>query len=119
MEHAGKLLAVAEDKFDAQSIVTGCGPAYAFLFIEGMAKAAESLGATPEDARLYAVQTVFGAATLAATSGKDPAALREAVCSPGGTTIEGIRSLLADGLTDEVVAAAAASYKRTLELLGN
>ncbi len=118
LAHSGKLLPVTETDFDAQSIVTGCGPAYVFLFIEGMAKAAEALGAAPDDARLYAEQTVLGAATLALSTGRDPAALREAVCSPGGTTIEGIRSLMANGLTDEVVAAAQASYKRTLELLG-
>lgn len=118
MEHSGKLLPVAEEKFDAESIVTGCGPAYVFLFIEGMAKAAESLGASPEAARLYAEQTVLGAATLALTTGRDPAALREAVCSPGGTTIEGIKSFFADGLCDSVVKAAQASYARTLELLG-
>ena len=118
MEHSGKLMAVAEEKFDAESIVTGCGPAYVFMFIEGMAKAAEALGATPEAARLYAEQTVLGAATLALTTGRDPAALRDAVCSPGGTTIEGVRSLAADGLCDQVVKAAQASYKRTLELAG-
>ena len=116
LEYSGMLLYAPEDKFDSESIVTGCGPAYSFMFIEAMANAAEALGASPDAARLYAIQTVLGAATLAKSSDKSLEELCKNVCSPGGSTIEGVKVLREDDLYKSVKNAALASYNRTLEM---
>lgn len=116
LEYSGMLLYASEERFDSESIVTGCGPAYSFMFIDAMAKAAESLGASPDTAKLYAIQTVLGAAMLAKGSDKSLSELCSNVCSPGGSTIEGVKLLREKDIEGAVVDAANASYKRTLEM---
>ena len=69
-------------------------------------------------ARLYAEQTMLGAAALALSTGETPEELRIKVCSPGGTTIEGVKSFEKNELDGIVAEATAASYRRTLELAG-
>lgn len=117
LEKAGTLYPISENSLDSDSIITGCGPAYSFMFIDAMAKAAEALGTPASAARLFAIQTVLGAAELALSSDRSLTELRDAVCSKGGTTIEGVKVLEKNALADTVESAARASYARTLELL--
>ena len=116
MEETGAVIRIDEERFDSESIVTGCGPAYVFMFIEAMAAAARGLGVSAENAELYAKQTVLGAARLASESDLPPATLRENVCSPGGSTIEGIKHMRNAEFEKTVIEAARASFERTLEM---
>lgn len=115
---AGKTDRIDEDKIDASSVISGCGPAFMFMFIRAMEEAGFRLGLDREKARLYAEQTMLGAAALALSTGEDPEELKIKVCSPGGTTIEGVKSFEENELDRIVHEAVDASYKRTLELSG-
>ena len=113
---AGLVDELDEGLIDAACAVSGCGPAFAYLFLEGLAQGGISCGLSEEKALLYAAKMLEGAAKLAQESGKDPAALRQAVCSPGGATIQGVNALERANFTDTVAEAVKAAYKRTLEL---
>jgi len=114
----GKTSHVEEREIDAASVISGCGPAFMFMFIEAMEKAGKKLGIDAEKARLYAEQTMLGSAKLAIATGEDPESLKIKVCSPGGTTIEGVKSFEKNELDRIVSDAVSASYRRTLELAG-
>ena len=113
---AGELFDVEEGLIDAGTAVSGCGPAFVYMFIDAMAKGGEACGLTREAALAYACQTVAGAAKMLASDGRSPDELRDAVCSPGGSTIEGVKSLQNDGFYKVVADAVGASYRRTVEL---
>jgi len=81
----------AESGIDDISAVSGSGPAYFFLFMEHMAKKAESLGFTPEQAKMMVMQTALGSATMAQNSTESFEQLRLNVTSPGGSTAEAIK----------------------------
>ena len=116
MQYAGVLDKLPEELIDAGTSVAGCGPAFAFLFIEALTQGGMECGLTEEQAMLYAKQMLLGSAKLALESDNHPSWLREAVCSPGGSTIEGVR-VLQNGQFSELVAdAVKASYKRNQEL---
>ena len=116
MKAAGKLDAIAESLFDAATAVSGCGPAFVDLFIEALADGGVKCGLPRDKALIYAEQTVLGAAKYALESGIHPAALKDAVCSPGGSTIEGVRALEAGGFRSLAIEAVAASYEKTKAL---
>ena len=113
---AGSLFDVDEELIDAGTAVSGCGPAFVYMFIDAMARGGEACGLSRENALAYACQTVAGAARMLATDGRGPTELCDAVCSPGGSTIEGVKSLQNDGFDSIVAKAVGASYKRTVEL---
>ena len=113
---AGKTDYVREEDIDAASVISGCGPAFMYMFLEAMQETGIRLGLDGEKARLYAEQTMRGAASLAMASEESLEALRIRVCSPGGSTIEGVKRFQALGLSDTVSEALNASYRRTLEL---
>lgn len=112
----GELVETPEELIDAGCAVSGCGPAFVYQFILALAKAGEDVGLAPETALRLARQTVLGAARLAVESGEDPQILCNQVCSPGGSTIEGVKSLEAGPFAVEVHRAVEASFKRTIEL---
>ncbi len=116
MQYAGVLDQLPEDLIDAGTSVASCGPAFAFLFIEALTKGGVECGLAEEQAMLYAKQMLLGSAKLALESDQHPSALRQAVCSPGGSTIEGIYALQNGSFTETVVNAVKASYKRNQEL---
>ncbi len=116
MRPAGLCARLPEEKIDAGSAVTGCGPAFVCLMIEAMTDAGVRCGLPLAQARLFALQTFAGTARLALETGEDPAALRAAVCSPGGSTIEGVAALEQHGARYAVMDAVAAALKRTREL---
>ena len=116
LSKAGVLDAIAEDKIDAASALSGCGPAFVYLFAEALADGAVSCGLARDKAMLYAAQTLRGAAELLITSGKHPGELKDAVCSPGGTTIEGVKALENGAFRASAMAAVTAAYEKTLKL---
>ncbi len=116
MEYAGVLDRLPETLIDAGTSVSSCGPAFAFLFMEELAKGGVACGLSEDKAMLYAKQMLLGSAKLALESTMHPSQLRQAVCSPGGSTIEGIHALQNGGFSDTVMQAVAASYKRNQEL---
>lgn len=116
LSFAGKLDRVDEEDLNVASIISGCGPAFMFMFIKAMEDVGKELKLSPEKARLYAEQTMLGAAKLALESGIDPEILKKNVCSPGGTTIEGVKSFEANDLNKIVRDALIASFVRTKEL---
>lgn len=116
MREAGHMTALSEDLMNAGCSVSGCGPAFVYMFIKGLAQGGIECGIDPENAVKLAAQTVMGSAKLLMESGKDPDTLKQNVCSPGGSTIEGVKSLDADNLESIVAKAVKASYKRNIEL---
>jgi hypothetical protein len=116
LRFAGILDPLEEKLIDAACAVSGCGPAFAYLFLEGLARGGVECGLSGEKALLYAAKMLEGAAKLAAQSDKTPADLRQAVCSPGGATIQGVYALERADFPDTVAQAVRAAYKRTLEL---
>ncbi len=92
-----------EDMIDKCVAVNGSAPAYVFMFIEALADGAVRNGVPRKDAYELAAQTVLGSAKLVLDTGKHPALLKDMVCSPGGTTIEAVCSLEADGFRNAVM----------------
>ncbi|MGF6824076.1 pyrroline-5-carboxylate reductase [Microbacterium sp. ZKA21] len=115
-ELVGAVIEVPEDMIDALSTISGSGPAYVFLLIEELTKAAIGKGFTDADARLMAEQTFIGATALLDASGEDPAELRRRVTSPKGTTERAV-AVLQDAHLDAVFAEATdAALARAREL---
>jgi pyrroline-5-carboxylate reductase len=106
-----------EGLMDAVTAVSGSGPAYIFHFIECLTAAAEKAGLPAETAKLLAMQTVYGAASLAAASREDPAVLRKQVTSPNGTTAAALGVLMGDDRLKKLLAdAVEAARARSVEL---
>ena len=116
MKCAGIVDWIDEKLIDAGCAVSGCGPAFVYMFIESLADAAVRCGIPRSKATLYASQTLLGSAKLQLTTGRHPEELKDAVCSPGGTTIAGVAALESGGFRAAVEDAVSAAYKRTLEL---
>ncbi|MBO5211776.1 MAG: pyrroline-5-carboxylate reductase, partial [Clostridia bacterium] len=91
-------------------------PAFVYTFANALAKAGENVGLSEDKAILYAAQTLKGAAELLLTSGETPEVLRQRVCSPKGSTIEGVEVLLNSEFDNIVNDTVQASFKRTKEL---
>ena len=94
----------------------GSSPAYVYTFIEALADSVVSLGVPREKAYMLVSQTVLGAAAMVLETGKHPGVLKDQVCSPGGTTIAGIKALEENGFRNAVMKATDACYKRAKEL---
>lgn len=112
---AGVFDKLPEDKIDAGSALSGCGPAFVYAFAEALADAGVECGLPRDKALLYASQTLLGASEMLLKFGH-PADLKDAVCSPGGTTIAGIHALEKAGFRGATMEAVLSAYKRTLEL---
>lgn len=116
MANAGKLDEIPEKLIDAAGCISGCGPAFVSMFIEALADGGVLCGLPRDKALAYAMQTLIGTATLALETGIHPGALKDAVCSPGGTTIEGVAALEKGGFRGDVIDAVVAAYEKTLKL---
>ncbi len=110
----GEAKQLDESLFSVFGVLGGCVPAYAFLFIGALAKAGEADGLDAETARDVAVQAVLGSAKLLKECGGDIEGWVTKVCSPGGTTIEGVTSLRDDRLEETVRKAFHKSYEKDL-----
>jgi len=101
---------------DAVTALSGSGPAYYFLIMEVMEKAATQLGLSQEHARILTLQTAFGAAKMALESNHDAQTLRKQVTSPGGTTEQALNVLMDGGIEELFADALKAAQKRSAEL---
>ncbi len=94
---SGEVAEIDDERLmDAVTAVSGSGPAYVFHFIECLATAGEKAGLPADTAKLLAMQTVYGAASLARESGEEPGRLREQVTSPNGTTAAALGVLMGE-----------------------
>ena len=115
MAPAGMVDRLPEKLIDAGSAVSGCGPAFVSLFIEALAAGGVACGLPRAKALEYAAQTVMGTAKLMLESGAHPGQMKDAVCSPGGTTIQGVRALERGGFRGDVMEAVIAAYEKNKE----
>lgn len=111
--------APAEGLMDAVTGLSGSGPAYVFLILEALADAGVRVGLPRDAAYVLASQTVYGASKLALESGAHPAALKDQVAAPGGTTIAGLERLEAGGVRAAIYDAVASATARSRELSGS
>lgn len=112
----GKAEVVPEHMIDAVVGVAGSSPAYVYLFIEAMADAAVAEGMPRAQAYKFAAQSVLGAAKMVLVTGEHPGVLKDAVCSPGGTTIEAVAALEKGGFRDTVITASRACSKKSRDM---
>ncbi len=113
LTYAGKVLPLDEKLLDAATAVMGCGPAFAYLFAESLADGGVACGLTREAAQIFAAQMLLGSAKMLLESGKQPGELKDAVCSPGGSTIQGVRVLEEHGFRGAGIDAVIAAYQKT------
>ena len=112
----GLALKVKERLLDAVTGLSGSGPAYVFLMIEALADGGVAAGLPRDIAQRLAAQTLLGAARLVLETGQHPGALKDAVCSPGGTTIEGIHELEKGGVRAALIAAVRTAAEKSRRL---
>ena len=116
MAPSGELDELPEALIDAASALSGCGPAFVYMFIEALADGAVACGLPRDKALAYAIETVKGSAEMVKATGEHPESLKDKVCSPGGSTIMGVHELEAGALRATVENAVIAAYKKTLSL---
>lgn len=116
MSGAGTVDRLDERLIDAGSAVSGCGPAFVCLLLEALADGGVACGLPRQKALLYAAQMVKGAAALQLAAGDHPGVLKDAVCSPGGSTIAGVRVLEERGFRGAAMDAVIAAVEKTKEL---
>ena len=110
---AGRLAPLADRLMDAGSAVAGCGPAFADMFLEALADGGVACGLPRALALESAAQMMIGTAKLMLETGKHPGELKDAVCSPGGATIQGIRALEKAGFRGAVMDAVIAAWEKS------
>ena len=113
---AGRLTPLPDHLIDAGSAVAGCGTAFADLFLEALADGGVACGLPRALALESAAQMMIGTAKLMLATGKHPGRLKDEVCSPGGTTIQGVRVLEEAGFRGAVMDAVIAAWKKSAEL---
>lgn len=112
----GQVLSITEDKIDAVTGISGSGPAYAFIFIDSLIDAGIKQGLTADEAKLLAIQTVWGSCGMLMESDKPLSDLIMNVCSKGGTTIEAVKVFEKNNFRGVVSEAVEACIKRSKEL---
>ena len=109
---SGAVEELDEHLLDAATGVTGCGPAYAAMFVEALADGAVACGLPRKDAVAYAARMLMGTAQMLLETGEHPGALKDRVCSPAGSTIQGVRTLERRGFRAAVMDAVIASWEK-------
>lgn len=107
---------VPEGLIDPITSVSGCGPAYVYMFIEALADGGVEMGLSRDVAQTLAAQTVMGAAKMVLDTGEHPGRLKDNVCSPGGATIAGVHTLEQRGFRGIVMNAVEAGKTRMEEV---
>ena len=116
MKSSGKFVKIDEKLIDAGSSVSGCGPAFAAVFMEALADGGVACGLPREKALEMAAQMMLGTAKLYLEGGKHPGIIKDEVCSPGGTTIQGVRALEKGAFRSSAIEAVIAAYKKNSEV---
>ena len=116
MSGTGSLDRISEGLIDAASAVAGCGPAFVYMFLEALADGGVECGLPRDKAMLYAAETLKGAADMVEQTGKHPGLLKDEVCSPGGSTIEGVRALEEGAFRATAAGAVIAAFEKTKKL---
>jgi len=116
LSSVGVAFSVPETLLDAVTGLSGSGPAYVYLFIEGMSDGGVAAGLPRDMATKLAAQTVLGAAKMVLETGQHPGALKDMVTSPGGTTIEGLHELEKGKLRGTVMSAVRAATDKSKKL---
>ena len=116
MRYAGRLDKIDEKLIDAASCVSGCGPAWACQFLEALTDGGVACGLPRAKAQKFAAQMLLGTAQMILKSNQHPGALKDAVCSPGGSTIQGVRVLEEQGFRGAVMDAVIAAFEKTKEM---
>lgn len=116
MSKAGTLDNIPESLIDAASCLTGCSPAWIYMFIEALSDGGVECGLPRAKALRYACDALIGSASLVNESGKHPGLLKDEVTSPGGTTIAGVHALENNSFRGTVMDAVTSAYKKTLNL---
>ena len=116
LKNAGKLDKIDEKLIDAASAISGCGPAFVYMFAQSLADGGVECGLPRDKALLYAAQTIIGAGEMILKTGKHPELLKDNVCSPAGSTIAGVHALEDSAFRDACMNAVSASFERTKEL---
>ena len=112
----GKTEVIPEHLMDAVVGVSGSSPAYVFMFLEAMADAGVAQGLPRKQAYTFAAQTLLGSAKMVLETGQHPGELKDAVCSPAGTTIEAVNTLEKKGFRSAVIEAVTAAAKKNHQL---
>lgn len=112
----GKAIVIPERLMDAEGAVGGSSPAFVFMFIEAMADGAVQAGIPRKQAYEFAAQSVLGSAKMVLETGMHPGELKDMVCSPGGTTIEGVKVLEEKGMRAAVMGALEACVEKSKRL---
>lgn len=112
----GLLERVTEHQLDLGSAISGCGPAFVYLFIEALADGGVQIGLPRDKAQTWAAKMVAGAAEMVLQTGQHPGALKDAVCSPGGTTIAGVAALEQRAFRSAAAQAVVAAYEKNCQL---
>jgi pyrroline-5-carboxylate reductase len=117
LQAVGREVQVSDEKYlDMATAVSGSGPGFVFLFLEALIDGGVHVGMPRDVAEELAVQTLLGSASLARELDKHPAALRNMVTSPGGTTAAGLQVLEDAGLRGAIIDAVEAAFERAKEL---
>lgn len=112
----GEVIELPEAQFPLFGVIAGCSPAFSFMYIDAMARAAVKNGMSKDNALKISAQAVLGSAKMIAEDSAHPWALIDSVCSPGGTTIEGVASLQRDGFEAAVMNAVNAALEKDKRL---
>lgn len=112
----GKSEIVEESLIDVVIGASGSSPAYAFMFIEAMADCAVSYGMKREMAYEFCAQSLMGAAKMVLETKKHPGELKDMVCSPGGTTIEAVKTLEIEGMRNTIIKGMASCIEKSIKM---
>ena len=116
LSYAGELDSIPENLIDAASAVAGCGPAFVYMFADALADGGVAVGLPRSKALSYAIETIIGAGEMMKQSEKHPAQLKDEVCSPGGSTIEGVAALENGAFRATVSSAVTSAFLKTKKL---